>query len=207
LCLLNNLYRTHLSFQIDVLHTKRKHNWILCIGALCNTTFLLKYPTCDWRLLILFFSYLRCQNFINFFLKFCKIGQNYTIKTHFFQNFPDFLVKKIGNSLQKKTLMSTISHLVNEGTHNNNFVCGFKPPPKKKKKKTIVDFYSWYRYKVAACSPKELPRIPIFAWVLKWMNSFKCFDFLFQVLWHSLSLFLADPQVQLMMELCCHPWR
>jgi hypothetical protein len=23
---------------------------------------------------------------------------------------------------------------------------------------------------------------------LKWMNSFKCFDFLFQVLWHSLSL-------------------
>jgi hypothetical protein len=40
--------------------------------------------------------------------------------------------------------------------------------PKKKKKKKIVDFYSWYyRCKVVAGSPKELPRIPIFAWVLK----------------------------------------
>jgi hypothetical protein len=36
------------------------------------------------------------------------------------------------------------------------------PKKIKIKNKTIVGFYSWYRCKEGACSPKELPRIPIF---------------------------------------------
>jgi hypothetical protein len=45
-------------------------------------------------------------------------------------------------------------------------VCGFKPPKRGKKKKLLI-FTHGIGVKVAAGSPKELPRIPIFAWVLK----------------------------------------
>jgi hypothetical protein len=81
------------------------------------------------------------------------------------------------------------------------------PPPPPPKKKTIVDFYSWNRCKegvlVHQRSCLGSPYLHGFwnEWIL--LNVLTC-CFKYS---GSLSLFLADPQVQLMMELCCHPQR
>jgi hypothetical protein len=155
-------------------------------------------------------SYTWCWNFSKFCHKNCKIGQEYTRKTHFFQNIPNFLVEKNWKFATKTRHWSLLSlTLVNEGTHNNNFVCGFKPPKRKKKKKQLLIFTHGIGIRRVLVHQRSCLGSPYLhgfwnEWIL--LNVLTCcFKYSGSL---SLSLsFWQDPKVQLMMELCCHPQR